>query len=229
MTSTQTTTHTNRGAGGRTVGAVVLGVIGIFGILIAVAGIALVGVHAFLRDDDGYYTTDSERLTSAGYALASDKIDLGTKSAGFDADDLDVSLRFAAESTNGEPVFVGVARKGDVAQYLGGVAHTRVDDLSGGGPSYTQVRGGAPPADPSSEDFWVAESEGSGRQTVGWKIDSGTWTAVAMNADAGRGVSVDAEAGAKITWLIWVGLGLAGLGLAIAGACGYAFNRVLRG
>ena len=36
-----------------------------------------------------------------------------------------------------------------------------------------------------------------------------------MNADAARGVSVDANAGVKIDWVIWVGIGLAIIGLVL--------------
>jgi hypothetical protein len=226
--STQATTADSHGSGGRTAGAVIVGIVGVIGVLIAAAGIALVGVHTFLRDDDGYYTTGTERLETDRYALASDEIDLGAKSAGFDADEAGVSLRFSAESADAEPVFVGVARKSDAAAYLDGVGYAQVDDLSDDGPSYTEVRGHAPAGDPSSQDFWVSQSEGTGRQVVDWDIESGSWTAVVMNTDAGRGVSVDAEAGAKISWLVWVGAGLAVGGLLIAGGCGFGLRRLLR-
>jgi hypothetical protein len=49
-----------------------------------------------------------------------------------------------------------------------------------------------------------------------------------MNADASRGVTVEAEAGAKISWLIWVGIPLALVGLAIAGGSAFGLVRVLR-
>jgi hypothetical protein len=49
-----------------------------------------------------------------------------------------------------------------------------------------------------------------------------------MNADASRGVAVDAEAGVRIGWLLWAGLDLALVGLLIAGASGYGLHRLLR-
>ena len=36
-----------------------------------------------------------------------------------------------------------------------------------------------------------------------------------MNADAERGVAVDADVGAELDWLIWAGVGMAALGLAM--------------
>lgn len=216
------------GRGGRTVGSVLLGIAGVIGILIALAGLALIAVHLFARDGDGYYTTDTERLVSARYAVASDAIDLGPREAGLDAGDFDASLKITAEPVNGKPVFVGIAPRADVDRYLRGVGLSRVDDFGDGATQYTQVRGAAPRTDPSAQRFWVAQAEGNGQQTVKWDVKSGTYTAVVMNADASPGIAVDGEAGVKIGWLIWVGIGLAVVGLVIAGGCGYGMSRLLR-
>jgi hypothetical protein len=59
----------------------------------------------------------------------------------------------------------------------------------------------------------VAESEGTGEQAVTWDAEYGRWTAVVMNADGGRGVDVEADAGVKLGWAIWAGLGMLLLGL----------------
>ena len=39
-----------------------------------------------------------------------------------------------------------------------------------------------------------------------------------MNAGATRGVDVDVDAGGKISWLIWVGVGLTIVGVLMVGA-----------
>ena len=41
----------------------------------------------------------------------------------------------------------------------------------------------------------------------------GRWTAVVMNADAARGIDVEADAEVKLDWAIWVGLGMFVVGL----------------
>ena len=47
-----------------------------------------------------------------------------------------------------------------------------------------------------------------------------------MNADASRGVDLDVDAGAKVSWLIWVGIGLTIIGLVITGLAGFAVSRL---
>ena len=51
-----------------------------------------------------------------------------------------------------------------------------------------------------------------------WEVESGDWTVVVMNADASRGVDVDARLGIKVGWLLPVAIGLLAVGLvALAG------------
>ena len=46
-----------------------------------------------------------------------------------------------------------------------------------------------------------------------------------MNANGSRGVSIDSSIGAKVPWVIWVGVGLLGLGLvSIGGATALAYS-----
>jgi hypothetical protein len=44
-------------------------------------------------------------------------------------------------------------------------------------------------------------------------IEFGRWTAVVMNADAARGIDVEADVGVKLDWAIWPGLGMFVVGL----------------
>ena len=224
-----TVANDTRGSGGsRSTAATVFLAIGTaIGVLIALGGIALLVAFAFLRDD-GYFTTDTERLASPGYAIASDAIDLGRDSVDVDPGDVGAKLEITATSVRQAPVFVGIGPRAAVAKYLRDVAHSRLDDFGGGRPDYTQIAGPRRPASPLSQGFWVARSAGRGEQRMQWDVDAGTWTAVVMNADGSRAVAVDADAGVKIDWLIWVGVGLTVLGLVIAGSCGYGLAQQSR-
>jgi hypothetical protein len=185
----------------------------LIGFALLLGGLALVLAHAFARDDDGYYTSDTERLSTATYALTVEDIDLGTDPVDFVPKDVLGTVRIRAERPGGGPVFVGIAPEREVDAYLRGVGHAEVEDFSDGTPRYLPSRGGAPPRPPSAEQFWVASSEGPGRQAVSWEVEGGRWSVVAMNADAARRVVVDADVAAKVGWFLGVGIGLLAAGL----------------
>jgi hypothetical protein len=192
----------------------------LLGIALLLGGLALVAAHAFARDDDGYYTTDTERLETAAFAIATDEIDLGTE-VDEAPEDLLGTVRVQSESASGRPTFVGIGRTDDVGAYLSGVAYAELTDFADGDPVYEDHPGDAPAGPPGDEDFWAARSEGSGPQTLEWDVESGDWSIVVMNVGADRGVAVDADIGAKVGWLIWVGIGAIVIGLAL-GAGGMA-------
>jgi len=196
-------------------GAIGGGIAALIGLALVVGGLGIIAAHAFVRDDDGFYTSGSELLESRGYAVATEDIDLGnaTDTA---PDELLGRLRVTGHNAGDDPVFIGIARRGDVAGYLAGVAHSVLTDVDD--PEYRQVSGRRPAAPPTAETFWAAEAQGPGEQVMEWDVEGGTWSVVLMNANGGRDVAVDAKVGIEIEWLIWVGVGLLLFGLvAIAG------------
>ena len=82
-------------------------------------------------------------------------------------------------------MFVGIGADDDVDRYLGDVAHDELTGFDGDDPEFASHEGRAP-TPPDDQDFWVAESEGSGEQALTWDAEFGRWTAVVMNADAAR-------------------------------------------
>ena len=58
----------------------------------------------------------------------------------------------------------------------------------------------------------ITEDIDLGVDEVDW-APIGRWTAVVMNADAARGIDVEADAGVKLGWAIWAGLGMFVVGL----------------
>jgi hypothetical protein len=194
--------------------AVVFGSLGaLIGCALLLGGLALVLAHAFARDDDGYYTTDTERLSTGTYALTVEDVDLGSNPVDFVPKDVLGTVRIRAERPGGGPVFVGIAPEREVDAYLRGVGRAEVEDFSDGSPRYLTSRGGAPPGPPSAERFWVASAAGPGRQAVSWDVEGGRWSVVAMNADGARRVVLDADVGAKVGWFLGVGIGLLAGGL----------------
>lgn len=200
------------------VGVIFTSIAGLIGLALLLGGLGLIAAHAFARDGDGFFTTGTERLQSPSYAITTEQIDLGADPADWAPEDLLGTVRVRVESTSERPVFLGIAREIDVNRYLLGVGHAELTDFTDGRPQYDAHPGRAPKKPPSARDFWVAESEGSGEQRLDWDAESGIWSVVVMNADAARGISVDAEVGAKIDWLIWAGVGLTVVGLVLTAA-----------
>jgi hypothetical protein len=183
-----------------------------------IGGLGVMGAHLFVRDDDGFYTSGNERLQSDSYAILTEDIDLSARAADWAPDEFLGDLRFRAEGADGASMFLGIARTSDLERFLGGVAHSEVVGFSGD-PRYDEHAGRVRATPPGDESFWAAQSQGTGEQSVQWEAEAGNWTAVVMNADASRGIAVEADAGVQIGWLIWVGLGLALFGLLLgAGA-----------
>ena len=184
------------------------------------------------KDDDGYLTTDAHRFSADTRALATENldVDLGEGDWVVRPDDLG-KLRLEAESRDGKELFVGIASTSDVERYLGEVPHTTVRDVEAGpfdsfDAAYTRHSGHGRPASPQHADIWVASNQGSGRQTVDWKVQDGDWSVVVMNADGSLGVDADVSAGADIPFLNelgWTALGsgsfalLFGIGLIVLG------------
>ena len=194
----------------RVIGMVFASIGGLIGLALLVGGIAVLAAYAFGRDD-GYFNSDREQLDSATYAITTEDIDLGVDEADWAPDEIlgDVRVRVEGE----KPVFVGIGSDDDVDRYLGDVDHDELIDFHGDDPELDPHEGGAPRTPPGGQDFWVVYSEGSGEQALTWDAEFGRWTAVVMNADAARGIDVAADAGVKLGWAIWAGLGMVVVGL----------------
>ncbi len=213
---------------GRIAGIVGASFVGVIGIVILLAGAALIGVNSLGKDSDGYYTTGEEQLDSSGYAVTTENIDLGGIPSDFSPDDSVGKIRLRATGAGDAPVFIGIARTADVDRYLGGVRRSELIDFGNGEPDYRAHGGGAPRGLPQNKPFWVAKSQGAGRQAVEWDLKGGVWSVVVMNADGARGISVEADAGAKFDWLLWIGIGVAAIGLLLIAGAGTGMFLSLR-
>src|SRR3954468_11695409 len=109
----------------------------VIGILLALVGFALlVGglglgwAMATQRDDDGFFSTPTEQLTTETVALSSEVVHLGE--AGPDdwwADRDLATVRLRARSADASAAFIGIARSADVARYLSSASYDEISDL----------------------------------------------------------------------------------------------------
>jgi hypothetical protein len=225
--------------GGMSGGRIVLAVFGALAVLIAVALLAAGGFLLWAdrtqRDEDGFFTSPTELFETDANALVSDGFDITSS----DAADEDVpgfllsegrlgTVRVRATSTDpGESIFIGIGPEDDVRSYLDGVAYDVVEDFDVDPfrVDYRRVSGMQEPAIPSQQRFWAASASGAGEQAVEWPIEKGTWAIVVMNADGSADVAVDLDLGAKVSFILWLAIGLlvAGALLLLAGALMMAF------
>jgi hypothetical protein len=206
-----------------TPGRVILIVLGSIGVLF---GLAVMAGGGFLlwadrtQREDGYLTTPSERFATPTYALTRTRLEVDTNGEGWVLNENWFGkVRIRGESPAGKTLFIGIGPQAEVARYLGPVAHANVQDLDFDPfrVTYLPVTGGAPQAPPTEQSFWAASASGVGTQTLTWKVRDGDWSVVLMNANGSRGVTADVDLGAKLSFLLWVAIGLLIGGVLVTG------------
>lgn len=187
----------------RVLAVVVGGVLAVFSLGLLVAG--GVGLWA-ANHDHGYIDLGTKDYTykTDGYALTTE---------GWNASDAVFGavgkVRARVTPADGAaPMFVGLAPSDQINRYLADVQYTTVHDSSGPGPSYTAHAGSAPKTSPDRAGLWVAHASGSGPQTMVWKVQSGAFALVAMNADGSPAVSGRVDVAAKVPSLPWIAAGV---------------------
>lgn len=214
-------------------GRVLRFVFGSLGLLAALAFLAGAGALTWAlqthRDSSGYFTTHPHRYQTSSYALSTQSLDVGGITGALE--DRLARLRITAASTDAAtPLFIGIAQTEDVDRYLASVEHDELRDIEFD-PfqiDYRRLGAGAPTALPASQSFWQTRVSGTGTQTITWPIEKGRWTAVVMNADGSRNVTVDAQLAARLAgawWFVAATLALGALSLAGGAALLYSGAR----
>ena len=205
----------------------------VFGSLGLLAAIAFIGGAAALtwalashRDAHGFFTTHAHHYQTSSYALSTESLDVsgipGALEAGIG------TLRIRATSADAaKPLFIGVARTQDVDRYLARVEHDELGniDFDPFKIDYRRLGAAAPPAPPSSQRFWKTRAGGTGTQTISWPIEKGRWSAVVMNADGSRNVTVDAQLAGRFAGAWWLVAALFAVGaLSLAGGAALVYS-----
>jgi hypothetical protein len=186
-------------------------------LLIALGGVAMFFALALIaggiaalwglgeRDESGYFTTESHRLSTSSYAFATNGLDIGPDAPGWIGDFAGVKI----EARSSQPVFLGIGPTSDVTRYLAQVPHSQITDFDTDPfrVSSHAVAGAGTPAPPTSQRFWRVQAAGTGLRSITWPLEKGNWSAVAMNADGSRNVAIAARVGARIPALKWVAIG----------------------
>ena len=207
-------------------------VFGSLGLLAALAFLAAGGTLTWAlqsyRDSSGYFTTHAHHYQTSSYGLSTESLDVsgvtGALESGLG------KLRITVSSANAtKPLFIGIARTQDVKRYLGRVEHDELRDISFD-PfriDYRRLGTAAPPAPPATQSFWQTHASGTGTQTISWPIKEGHWSAVVMNADGSRKVTVDARLAARLAGAWWFVAAFLALGaLSLAGGAALLYSGV---
>ena len=211
METAVTTAPTKRRATGRWIGA---SVVGLLALLMFATGAA--GLWArYGTSDHGWIQTGTHRYATDGRAIVSGSLDADSI-----PNWLVAKARVTASSKDGEPLFVGVARRGDVDRYLANVAHSTVEDVNFAPfhATYSSAGGTVVPARPAAQSFWVRSNVGRDGKSLSWNLRNGKWRIVVMNADGSPHVVTDAKVGVTIRGALPIAFSALGLGLVLAAA-----------
>lgn len=206
------TTATERWGARRVVLIVVGSVLCVF----ALAGVAGGGWALWKdrvdRDSQGYVSLGTTDLRTAQYAIVGDL--KGDGPSWLYGKAIIGDTRVRATSQSQQPLFIGIARKDDVRNYLRDAGYATIYSFEVS--DKTTHPGAAPRVPPSNESIWATSTQGTGEQTLLWTPRDGDWSIVFMNADATANVGVHGDASAKLPPLPWVAGGLLIIGGAAA-------------
>ena len=162
------------------------------------------------RDASGYLMTDATSYSTNTYALVSHSYRTGAAGDVSVARDLLGTIRIRTNST--KPLFVGIGPATAVESYLADVRHEVAIRFDAAQADFRLHRGGAPADAPTTKHFWVAQSVGSGTQTLSWSPANGDYRIAVMSANGSAGIHADMAIGARFPHLRWIGIGALGAG-----------------
>src|SRR5829696_9659030 len=101
----------------RIVALVAAAVLGLVSLGLLAAGGGLLWADS-KKDDDGYISTGHDPFTTQTYALATENLDVDAHGTGWLVnEDRYGKIRLRANSADGKPVFIGIARTPDADRY----------------------------------------------------------------------------------------------------------------
>jgi hypothetical protein len=204
----------------------------VVGALLALGGLGLGaagGLVLGVFGSDGTAASGSHSLSTSSTALVSSAEDVGSISGIADViGDPRIRLTATATQPTGD-LFVGIGPASKVDRYLASAPIEEVTDFEVDPFKLTRKAhpGTARPKPPTSQRFWVARSTGHRTASLQWKVRSGDYRLVLMNADGSRGVRTEGHVAltvphvARVAWVL-LGAGgvmlLGGVGAIVLGA-----------
>jgi hypothetical protein len=186
-----------------------------FGIPLLLLGLVLVGSGGLMLSfigADGRLTSPAFHAASEGVAIVADDIQIENLPGARDTfTGLQATVELDITSTGGD-LFIGVAPAEDAMSYLRDAPIDVVSDFDPFDVRTRPIRGRGQVEPPSSQDFWVASTEGG--RPFSWELLPGEWWLVVMNPDGSAGVDVGGTASIDVPVLGAAVAGLLVFGLA---------------
>jgi Domain of unknown function (DUF4389) len=208
-TATQATASASWGLG-RVLAVVAASLAVLAGLAALAGGSVALAYDQTQRDASGYLMTDATSYSTNTYALVSHSYQTGAAGDVFVARDMLGTIRIRTNST--KRLFVGIGPATAVESYLADVRHEVATRFDAAQADFRLHRGGAPAAAPTTKQFWVAQSVGSGTQTLSWTPANGDYRIAVMSANGSAGIHADMAIGARFPHLLWIGIGALGAG-----------------
>ncbi len=208
-------------------GGIALVVLGIISAMIAfgllAGGSVLMWADRTQRDSAGYLTSPTTLLETPAYGFVTTDVKINVDAPRWHiAVNALGSIRIVATDLAPTAMFIGIAPAADVQRYLVGTAIDPMPGFGGasGAAPYPMSTGGAPPTPPTSQHFWTTDVSGTGTRSLTWKVETGSWALVLMNANGSAGVNANVSVGATAPFVYALALGLligGGIAVLVAG------------
>jgi hypothetical protein len=181
--------------------------------------------------DGGYLWTPTTTVSTSGYAITAQGIQLEGSGVDRALDQVVGTVRVRATSTAPDTaLFLGVTTTSDAQQYLSGVHYTRLDSVGTGVTGRTvNAGGGAPATAPGAAGIWTVQTTGTGTQTLQWHPSRGDWTVVVLRADGGADFTARLRAGATVPAATGIAAGVLAVGIVVLAAGGLLIGLAARG
>jgi hypothetical protein len=191
----------------------------VLGVLVLAAGMTAIWADTSKRDDNGYFSANAHRYQTHTRAISTESITVGSYVPTW------LAGKVRLDVAGDKPLFVGIAPKRAVDAYLARIEHAEATrlDLDPFKVTYVDHAGTVDPGRPAREPFWAAGESGSSRP-LSWKLRSGKWSIVVMNADGSRNVAATVGIGIKVPAALWAGIGLSLFGAALLAAAALMFT-----
>jgi hypothetical protein len=187
---------------------IVLIVLGALGILVSLALFAGGAALFALFSPHGWFESGEHRVDTPTRALVSQSADFKDAASALNSFG-DFRLRLRAHASEpAQALFIGVGSTADVEQYVRTFRHDRVTNLDFQPFRLSKQPAGPDgvPAAPTTQTFWVQRAEGTGTQTLDWKIRDGSYELVLMNSDARAGVDARAVFAVRVPFAHTLGI-----------------------